>query len=243
MNTRALLPLLPLLTGCLIISPTDNDDNADSTSGDGDDDDRPGDGDGDSTTGDGDGDGDGDGEGDGDGDGDEWCHLSEENPGAPWFSLSQFGEPLQSGGDLQVECGFQGFFMIEIDPTVGGFIPDSEHVPFHATLDVEGYNIGPNGHFAEGNFGIFVGCCDDYYYGYCYEGYTLRLYPPDMIDDLSVIHGAPAVLTVTMTAGDEPIEQTFDVNMWAMDEGAWEYCEYYYPNVEPLPIASSSIPG
>jgi hypothetical protein len=147
MNTRALLPLMPLLMGCVIISGN-NDDNADNDS-------TSGDGDGDQT-----GDGDGDQTGDGDGEPGEFCGLSE-GPAEPWFTLKQFGVELEQGSDLAVECGFQGSFMIEVDPDLGGFIPDSEYVTFKVTLDVEGFNSGPDGHFATGDFDIFVGCCDE----------------------------------------------------------------------------------
>ncbi len=232
MHTRALLPLLPLLTGCVLVSS--NDDGADE---------NPSTGDGDSTSGDGDGDGDGDGE-----PAEQWCGLSE-GPEQPWFSLAQFGMPLEPGGELAVECGFQGFFMVEIRPTLGGFIPTSDSVNFEVTLDVEGYNQGPNGHFAVDDFNIYVACCDDdepYNYDCYYLIKTFQLFPPDSIDDLSVIHGAPAQLEVTMNTPQGPISQTLDVSMWAMELGdEWQFCSFdeYYPSVDPLPISATPIPG
>jgi hypothetical protein len=121
--------------------------------------------------------------------------------------------------------------MIEIEPTIGGFIPDAEEVLFNVTLDVEGYDGGMTGHFAESEWEIFVGCCDNDHD--CYGVYTLRLYAPDMIDDLSLIHGAPGILTVTMTTPGAPVEQVLDVTLFAMEIGSeWQYCEF----VDPLPI-------
>ncbi len=233
MNTRALIPLLPLLAGCVIAG--NNNDNAedDSTSGNGD-----GDGDGDPS-----GDGDGDPTGDGDGEPTQmWCGLTEDGPDEPWFSLTQFGATLEQGGDLAVECGFQGFFMIEVSPAIGGFIPESDHVNFQVTLDVEGYNVGPNNHFAASDFNIFVACCDDSYYDYCYyETSSFQMFPPDSIADLSDIHGAPAQLEVTMNATGGPVTQTLDVNMWAMDQDMqWQFCSGYA--TLPLSVAGLPIP-
>ena len=242
MNTRALIPLMPLLTGCLIVS-TGDDVAEDSTSGDGDGD-PSGDGDGDPTT-TGDGDGDPTTTGDGDGDGDMWCGL-DEGPDEPWFTLAQFGTALESGGDVAVECGFQGFFMIEIAPSLGGFVPTDSSVPFSVTLDVEGFNLGPDGHFAAGDFNIYVACCEDDGYGSCYYlTHTFQLFPPDGIPDLSVIHGAPATLTVTMDTVDGQVTQELDVSMWAMEQDMeWQYCGYYgYPDVDPLEVSTLPIPG
>ncbi|KIG14324.1 hypothetical protein DB30_06926 [Enhygromyxa salina] len=166
------------------------------------------------------------------GDGDppeDWCGLSE-GPSEPWFQVYQGQELLGGGSDLRVECGFQGFFMLETDPQLGGFIPESEEVEFHVTLDVEGYNVGPNGHFAESDFNIYVACCEETY-EYSYECYYLQtrfqLFPPDQIDDLSVIHGLPGTLSVTMQAPEGPVEQVLDVQMWAVEQNSeWEFCDY-----------------
>jgi hypothetical protein len=254
MNTRALLPLMPLLTGCLIVSTgdenSDGDGNGnDSTTDDGDGDPTTGDGDGDPTTGDGDGDGDptGDGDGDptgdGDGDGDMWCGLSDAGPDEPWFTLRQAGTQLNNNSDLELECGFQGFFMIEIDPRLGGFVPSGDTVPFSVTLDVDGFNLGPNGHFATGSFNIYVACCEpeEYEYDCYYNTTTFQLFPPDAIVDLSVIHEAPAQLSVTMNTPLGPVTQQLDVQMWALEQNMnWQYCGYY--QVEPLPVAGLPIP-
>ncbi|KIG12494.1 hypothetical protein DB30_01311 [Enhygromyxa salina] len=184
----------------------------------------------------------------GDGDGDpyaDWCGLSE-GPTEPWFELSQFGDLLTEAGRVEVECGFQGFFMIEIRPELGGFIPDAEDVSFHVTLDVEGYNVGPNGHFAESDFDIYVACCEETY-EYSYECYylstTFQLFPPDQIADLSVIHEQPGQLTVTMQTPEGSVERELDVQMWALQQNMeWEFCEYLYPDMAPLQISALPIP-
>ncbi|WP_146157452.1 hypothetical protein [Enhygromyxa salina] len=228
MNIRALSPLMPLLLACTTTVVGDDG----------------------STTGDGDGDGDQGTSAEGDGDGDplaDWCGLSE-GPSEPWFEVYQDQELLGDGSKLAVECGFQGFFMFETDPQLGGFIPDSEDVEFHVELDVEGYNVGASGHFAVGDFNIYVACCEETY-EYSYECYYLQtrfqLFPPDEIEDLSVIHDLPGTLTVTMEGPDGPVEQVLDVKMWAVEEGenSWEFCEPYYPSVDPLPVDGPPIPG
>jgi hypothetical protein len=250
MQSRALLPFISLVLACTIT--TDDEGANDSTTGDGDGD--PTTGDGDPTTGDGDpSTGDGDpttGDGDpttGDGDGDQWCGLSE-GPDEPWFELYQYGKQLGANDPLAVECGFQGFFMVELYPRLGGFVPTGDSVPFSVVLDVDGYNVGPNGHFAASSFNIYVACCEDtYYYGDCfYLTTSFILFPPDSISDLSVLHELPAQLTVTMTSPDGPIEQTLDVTMWALEEDQeWEFCDWSYldPNVDPLAIDALPIPG
>src|SRR5690606_12668502 len=150
----------------------------------------------------------------------------------------------EPGDDLAVECGFQGFFMIEINPDLGGFIPFSDYVSFDVTLDVEGFNVDPEGHFAASQFNIFVGCCEYEYYGCYYQTYTLQLFPPDSIPDLTVIHGAPAQLTVTMSNPGAPVEQTLELQMWALEDNQeWEFCSYYYPAIDPLPVDGLPIPG
>lgn len=177
----------------------------------------------------------------------QFCGLREGGPDEPWFELSHWGDSLVDGGQLHVECGGQGSFMIAVRPSVGGFIPDSDYVSFHVELDVDGgFNIGNGGHFASGDFDIFVGCCE-YEYGCYYLTYSFFLLPPDGLQDITAIHGQTGTLSVTMTGPGGPVEQVLDVEMWSVDDGSWEFCNYAYGTggygeLEPLPIGGPGIP-
>ena len=203
MNTKAgaLLPLLSVLASCTTAG-SDDEGASNDTSG------------GSSTT----------------GSEDQFCGLSDQGPDAPWFELYERNTSLDEMGTLYLECGPQGSFMFEIDPVIGGLIPEGDYVPFQAELDVDGFNVLSSGHFSEADFEIFVGCCAyaEYDpYACFYETYTLILFPPDQLMDKSVLHGATGTLHVTMTAPDEIVERDFDIDLWAIDDGTWEYCEYY----------------
>lgn len=226
-TSRALIPLLPLLAACRV-GPAGNDTDTDT-------------GNASATTGD---------EVDTDSTDtdtptdtpleDTYCGLNPDGPDEPWFEVWEHGMPLEPDGTIYLECGAQGSFMFELEAELGNVIPpDGSHVPFHAELDVAGgFNIGPNGHFAVGDFDLFVGCCDDLEYDYyCYyETTRLRLFPPDAIADMASLHEQTGTLTVTMTGPDGPVEQAIDVQLWAVDEGDWEWCNYAYPFHDPLPL-------
>jgi hypothetical protein len=173
--------------------------------------------------------------------GEEFCGLAD-GPDEPWFTIYERGMPLEPGGTIYLECGGQGLFMFELEPAIGGVIPEGDYIPFHVELDVEGgFNIGNGGHFASGDFNIFVGCCDyDYEYGCFYEPYTIILLPPDAIADKEAFHGQQGTLHVTMTGPGEPIEQIIDVELWAVADQSWEFCSYGgYGEVEPLPVGGA----
>lgn len=234
-SVPALVPLLSLLSGCVLTLSTDGDDEV---------------------NGDGDGDGDSSSSDSTSTDGstsstddeigtdtdtstadtstdtgtEELCGLSE-GPAEPWIVLSQAEVDLVEGGQVGLECGGQGSFMIRFNVALGGFIPSDLDVPVAVVLDVEGFNLGPNGHFAQSDYTVFVGCCSEDYNSedYCYyDPLLVTLFPPDEIPDLEVLHGLPGTLTVTLTAEGVPVEQTLAVTIWAMPDESWNYCSYGY---------------
>jgi len=185
------------------------------------------------------------GQDDGNDDGEAFCGLSPDGPAEPWFSLETFNRasPLQDGDDLAVQCGFQGAFMIPFDASLGGFEPTGDSVRFQITLDVEGFNVGPNGHFAQSTIDLFVGCCNSSY-GCYYQTTYFIVFPPDIIDDPSVVHGLPGKLSVNMDIPQGDVLQEVDVTMWARPGPDWDICSYTGYLGEPLPPATSiPIPG
>lgn len=184
-----------------------------------------------------------DGDADGSDEGEAFCGLTPDGPAEPWFALQAGGDPLASGDDLAVQCGFQGAFMVPFDATLGGFEPTGDSVRFQISLDVEGFNVGPNGHFAQSTIDLFVGCCDGYY-GCYYQTTYFIIFPPDLIDDPSVIHGLPGKLTVNMDIPQGDVLQEVDVTMWAMPDGNWDFCLNTGYFSDPLPLATTiPIPG
>ncbi|MFV8753494.1 hypothetical protein ACNOYE_23325 [Nannocystaceae bacterium ST9] len=170
-----------------------------------------------------------------------YCGMSA-GPVDPWMTLNQYGAPIVDAAPFQLECGGQGSWMFRFDVDLGGFAPDDKVIPINATMDVEGYNIGPNGHFAANMYNWFLGCCDDpedyyNYGGYCYYGNTFTLFPPDAIADLSVLDGLIGTLHVTMSTPEGDVELTIDTEIWAVYEPEWELCLYeYYDGLPPLEI-------
>ena len=54
------------------------------------------------------------------------------------------------------------------------------------------------------------------------------MFPPDAIPDLEVLHGLPGTLTLTLTANDQEVDQVIPVEMWAMPDETWDFCNYGY---------------
>ncbi len=142
----------------------------------------------------------------------EWCNGLD--PAGPATLAVSNGEnvPIVDGSPLPVQCGGQGSLMIPIFPHFGGFIPDEDNVGFDIILDVEGFNLGANGHFFEsiGNQHD-VDCAYSEPYGYDYSYAFIPIFPPDAIPDILVVDGKPGVLHVTLHS---PIgDMVFDANV------------------------------
>ena len=141
----------------------------------------------------------------------ELCNgWSDENPGAPWLELDGAdGQPLSSGGVLELLCGGQGSWMLPIYPHMGGWEPAEPLAYFDVVVDVEGFDTGPTGHFYEA-LGLYYGL-------ECFDGGDLEgggfgghaciaIFPPDdLLEDLSVLDGATATIHVSLDAPGEPI--------------------------------------
>jgi len=129
----------------------------------------------------------------------EWCHgLDPEGP-ATLTVANGDNVDIVDGTPLPVICGGQGSLMLPIYPHFGGFIPDGDSVGFDVILDVEGFNLGADGHFfASVDHGHRVNCAyqEPYYYGYSYA--FIPIFPPDAIPDIAAIDGKPGVLYLTL---------------------------------------------
>jgi hypothetical protein len=164
-----------------------------------------------------------------------WCHGF--NPEAPLGLTvnNRDNDVIMDGSEIQLDCGGQGSLMFPIYPHFGGFIPDNEEsVSFAITLDVEGYNVGPGGHFFEtGNYNHEVNCAQVEYetYGY-YGGYSnafIAIFPPDAIPDITKVHGKPGVLHVTLQSPGQELTLDANVIMRAVPADFGGVCGYGDP--------------
>jgi hypothetical protein len=170
-----------------------------------------------------------------------WCHGFD--PGAPLALSIDNGDlmPILPDGSLvTLECGGQGLLMFPIYPEFGGFVPaDSESVQFSVTLDVEGFNSGPNGHFfATMNYSFEVDCSYDTY-SYGYANPFIAMFPPDSIPDITAVDGKPGVLHVTLHAPQQDVEFMANVVMRATEED-FGFCGYSYETDTDIPDPDTS---
>jgi len=143
----------------------------------------------------------------------------------PWLEVAHHGTIVEDGIMLDLECGVQGLFMLELIPTFGGFEPDDLTVAIDMTVDVDGFNLNPDGHFYTiEELPFYIGC--DVFDGGV--GYILPVIPPDTIEDITELHGAEGQLSVTLypDGGGDPVtvDSTFTINV-EVDE-MWEFCGY-----------------
>lgn len=142
----------------------------------------------------------------------QWCNGF--SPEATEFTVhNNKDEVIVDGSALAAECGGQGTIMIPVYPRFGGFVPDSDSVAFDVTLDVEGYNLGPDGHFfAVASHVHKIDCGqeqDTYYNGYSYS--FIPMFPPDGVADINVIDGKPGHLHLTLHTPDGDLAFDADV--------------------------------
>ena len=159
----------------------------------------------------------------------ELCHFggTGESGGsaAPWLELYHKGVPVTDGSTLGLECGFQGLFMLELVPYFGGFEPDDLIVSFSVTMDVEGFNLGPTGHFYDfEDVGFYIGC--DVFDGG--SVYILPILPPDGISKMTDLDGASGSLTVTLhpDGGGPEVSISAAVTIQAAVDEMWAFCGY-----------------
>ncbi len=138
-----------------------------------------------------------------------WCNGFSPNTGE-LSVLNGLNDTIVDGSPLQAECGGQGTLMIPIYPKFGGFEPDGDSVTFDVILDVQDFNLNPNGHFFETTGHVHEIECsqeeDTYYGGYSYS--FIPIFPPDAIPDINAVDGKPGLLKLTLHTpqGDVPFE-------------------------------------
>ncbi|WAS91673.1 hypothetical protein [Nannocystis punicea] len=137
-----------------------------------------------------------------------YCWGFDADAPAPFLELYDFQDnPLAEGITLPLECGGQGSWMFGLYPEFGGYLPTSDSVSFDVTVDVEGYNINPAGHFFSGEVWYYVGC-DDVLGGVLG---VVPIIPPDELPDPAVLDGLSAQVHVELDAGGQTV--SFDATM------------------------------
>jgi hypothetical protein len=140
----------------------------------------------------------------------EWCNNFSPD-GDPGFELlNADGDPIVDGGELPIVCGGQGLVMMPIYPHIGGFEPPDDSVELEITVDVDGANVGPAGHFFQDLGADFTVDCsdipDDFYgSGGGYVSDFIPVFPPDSIP-IADIAGKSGTLHVTLHAPDGDIK-------------------------------------
>jgi hypothetical protein len=133
------------------------------------------------------------------------------------------GALLEDGGDLVIECGQQGLFMFYFDPYFDGFEPDGENVPIDVMIDVEGFNLDPDGHFFADEVPHYVGCGDPCNGAeFCPVGIAAIV--PDELLDVGAMDGAAATLHFALDAGGELLEIDATATVVAVADEGWEGC-------------------
>ncbi len=147
----------------------------------------------------------------------------------PWLEVLNEGEPIADGQSLVLVCGFQGLFMFELRPYVGGYEPDSDYSDLDVTLEIAGYPENPQGHVWQDNYGTFIGCEEsDTYSTYVTYTYTIQIILDDEIPDKAVLDGVPAKLTVGMNTPDQQtVEVSADLVISAVEDEMWMFCAGY----------------
>lgn len=135
--------------------------------------------------------------------GSPYCQGFDASAPAPFLELRTMGgEPLAGGVTWPLECGGQGLWMFALYPTLGGWDPMDQIVFYDITVDVEGHNTNPDGHFFSAEMTSYYVGCD------VPDGGVVGLIPvlpPDTVADLIVLDGLPAKLHVVVDAGGQPL--------------------------------------
>ncbi len=138
-----------------------------------------------------------------------FCHGWDGPDGPPHLELRNNGILLAEAGTLTLECGGQGLFMFGLYPTFGGFIPEGDGITFAVTVDVDGHNTDPSGHFfSTEDYVYYVGCED--LIGGVFG--VVPVLPPDNEDPLT-LDGLPATVKVTLNIPGDPLTLEFAVTL------------------------------
>ncbi|MCY0988105.1 hypothetical protein OV203_13285 [Nannocystis sp. ILAH1] len=137
-----------------------------------------------------------------------YCWGFDADAPAPFLALYDYQHAeLAEGVTLPLECGGQGSWMFGLYPEFGGYEPTGDSVVFDLTVDVDGYDINPAGHFFSGEVYYYVGC-DDVLGGVLG---VVPIIPPDELPDPAVLDGLTAKVHVELDAGGQLV--SFDATM------------------------------
>ena len=131
----------------------------------------------------------------------EYCNGFDVAAAEPFLELKvQGGTPIADGVTWPLECGGQGSWMFGLYPSFGGWDPGSDSAIFSITIDVEGFNTNPDGHFYSNTM--------EYYYIGCelLDGGVvgvIGVFPPDVIADLTMLDGKAATVHVEISGGGQ----------------------------------------
>ncbi|MEZ4381823.1 MAG: hypothetical protein R3A79_10755 [Nannocystaceae bacterium] len=168
---------------------------------------------------------------------DELCYFDTSGGSAgadgPWIELyhggyAEHGPRVDDGDPLAIVCGFQGAYMFEVSPVLGGFTPKGDYVYFDVWLDVEGHTEGFDGHFwGDDHLGILVGCIDDpYAEDPNLWPITFQILVHDEIDDVVALDGLPAHLHAAFEGDGMSVVVDYDLTLAAQPDATWEFCGY-----------------
>lgn len=151
-----------------------------------------------------------------------WCHGFD--PELTGLTVAnEAGVSIVNGTPLTAVCGGQGVLMIPVYPHFGGFTPVSTTVPIDLILDVDDFNLGPTGHFADlTGLTHTVDCTgDDPYYSGSYD--FIPIFPPDGLADINAINGKMGHLHLTLHTPDGDLPFDADIIL----EANIEACGYF----------------
>jgi hypothetical protein len=153
-----------------------------------------------------------------------------------WIELhhggyNDHGALVEDGDALPIVCGFQGAYMFELTPVLGGFTPAGDYVYFDVWLDVEGHTEGFGGHFyGDDHLGILVGCIDDpYAEDPNLWPITFQVLVHDEIDDVLALNGLPAHFHAAFEGDGMSVVVDYDLTLAAQPDATWEFCGYTPP--------------
>lgn len=154
----------------------------------------------------------------------EYCNGFDVAAAEPFLELRVAGgTPVGAGVTWPLECGGQGSWMFGLYPSLGGWDPGTDSVVFSITVDVEGFNSNPDGHFYSN--------ATEYYYVGCElldGGVTgvIGVLPPDVIADLTLLDGKAATLHVEISGGGQLLAADATMNLSAPADLVMQGCGF-----------------
>jgi ABC-type transport system substrate-binding protein len=130
-----------------------------------------------------------------------YCQGFDVGAASPFLEMRlKDGTAIADGLTWPLECGGQGFWMFGLYPSLGGWDPGSNDAIFSITVDVEGFNTNPDGHFYSNTM--------EYYYIGCEQTDggvvgVIGVLPPDGIADLALLDGKMATVHVEISGGGQ----------------------------------------